>query len=446
MQSERPAAAGTADNGEALGERERTALAILDCVRRLRNPVGRTKLAQILNGSAATDIKQYGYDKNVYYRRLEHFRRGEIEGLIDQLLQQGYFKVVGGKYPVLALTPQGVQAIERKAEIPLDLPAGMRPEKMKDKKAQAEAGGTVEVTYRLFREGLNPEEIARRRGLARTTICGHLSQLVGNGSIDVTELVDDATRAQVEAAIEKVGSVQFLLPIKEILPENIGYDIIRYVVEGWKRAQWVGSSAAESRPDNTAPCSDPAEDFFNRPHPRRLDGNWTEGWALDVHSRYFGSVWQRSCVGELAYRLKYEGDRTALPDLIAVAMNLIAANPQLGRVDAVAPIPPTMERESHPVDLFADALAQRLRRPVARCLHKTRVTQPQKELQTLAQKRANVAGAFAVHAAVKGMRLLLVDDLFDSGATLEEATRTLLQAGAAGVNVLTMTKTIHTER
>jgi len=56
-----------------------------------------------------------------------------------------------------------------------------------------------------------------------------------------------------------------------------------------------------------------------------------------------------------------------------------------------------------------------------------------------------VAGAFAVRRDVRGQRLLLLDDLYDSGATLEEVSRVLRAAGAAAVCVLTLTRTIHSE-
>ena len=66
-------------------------------------------------------------------------------------------------------------------------------------------------------------------------------------------------------------------------------------------------------------------------------------------------------------------------------------------------------------------------------------------MTALAQKRANVAGAFALAGDVRGQRLILVDDLYDSGATLEEAARVLMRGGAAGLIVLTLTKTIHAD-
>jgi predicted amidophosphoribosyltransferase len=65
-------------------------------------------------------------------------------------------------------------------------------------------------------------------------------------------------------------------------------------------------------------------------------------------------------------------------------------------------------------------------------------------MNTLEQKRRNVAGAFAVHAPrVKGQRILLIDDIYDSGATIDECACVLKAAGAEKVYALTLTKTSH---
>jgi ATP-dependent DNA helicase RecQ len=66
-------------------------------------------------------------------------------------------------------------------------------------------------------------------------------------------------------------------------------------------------------------------------------------------------------------------------------------------------------------------------------------------MHTLPQKRDNVAGAFALNNVINGKNILLIDDLFDSGATLEEITKVLLRSKAARVNVLTLTRTIHAD-
>jgi predicted amidophosphoribosyltransferase len=58
------------------------------------------------------------------------------------------------------------------------------------------------------------------------------------------------------------------------------------------------------------------------------------------------------------------------------------------------------------------------------------------------QRSANVRNAFAVTDAdaVAGRRFLLVDDVFTTGATVDECARTLRKAGAASVDVLTLAR------
>jgi hypothetical protein len=190
---------------------------------------------------------------------------------------------------------------------------------------------------------------------------------------------------------------------------------------------------------------DPVAAFLSQSHPRPLQGPWQVGWALGFHSQFAGANWNRSKAGELAYRLKYQSDFSVLPELIEQAVALIAGHPELTQVDAIVPVPPSKSRPNDPVSSFARTLAQRLDLAFWPALTKSRQTAPQKEMRTLAQKRANIAGAFDLQSPIRGKRLLVVDDLFDSGATLEEITRLLQHTGAAQVNVLTLTRTIHSD-
>ncbi len=59
---------------------------------------------------------------------------------------------------------------------------------------------------------------------------------------------------------------------------------------------------------------------------------------------------------------------------------------------------------------------------------------------SLAARRANVRGAFAARASVRTARVLLVDDVMTSGSTFAAATRALLTAGAAHVEVLALAR------
>ena len=436
---------GSSGNVAEMNHGERAALVILDCVRRVKIKVGREKLAQILHGSKAQDILKFHHDKNVYYGRLATIKQSDIEGLIGQLIEMGYIKIIGGEYPILSLTPRGENAIRQKETIALRLPKSLETSEVLKAKAKLEAGGTVEYTAKLFADGLKPEQIARERGFALTTIYGHLAQLIAADKLKVEHVVPNDVREKIEKAIQKVGSTQYLSPIKAKLPDDIDFNIIKCVVAGYN--QQLSTNYESRNTQHASPISQPddIESFLTKSHPRPLTGAWQIGWALGFHSRITGADWSRSGVGDLTYRLKYDGDVSVLSALTQQTLDLFQGHPEMNQADVIIPVPSTTERKVNPVLMYCEALAGKIRIPMQALVIKTRQTQPQKEMKTLAQKRANVAGAFSVRGEIKGKRVLLVDDLFDSGATLDEITRLLIRQGAAQVNVLTLTRTIHSD-
>lgn len=76
-------------------------------------------------------------------------------------------------------------------------------------------------------------------------------------------------------------------------------------------------------------------------------------------------------------------------------------------------------------------------------LVRSRETPPQTQLPE-EERRKNMRGAFAVNPgkSVLGKTVLLVDDVYTSGATVNECSRTLLRAGAKEVYVLTLARTV----
>jgi ComF family protein len=76
-------------------------------------------------------------------------------------------------------------------------------------------------------------------------------------------------------------------------------------------------------------------------------------------------------------------------------------------------------------------------------LMRDKETLPQTQLSE-EERRKNVRGAFSVRAAgaLKGKTLLLVDDVYTSGATLNECSRVLMRAGADKVYILTLARAV----
>jgi ComF family protein len=76
-------------------------------------------------------------------------------------------------------------------------------------------------------------------------------------------------------------------------------------------------------------------------------------------------------------------------------------------------------------------------------LLRSRETPPQTQLSE-DERRKNVRAAFVVNPArsIQGKSLLLIDDVYTSGATVNECSRTLLRAGAKEVQVLTLARTV----
>lgn len=150
----------------------------------------------------------------------------------------------------------------------------------------------------------------------------------------------------------------------------------------------------------------------------------------------------------LLLNLKH-GDRTDLAPLLGRWLNRAGAE-LLADADIVAPVPlhrsRLFRRRFNQSALLASGMLRRAsQKPVLDLLERVRATPTQGHLSPLARSR-NVRGAFSVrtkyHAKIVDKRVLLVDDVLTTGATVEECARILLRAGAAGVDVITVARVL----
>jgi predicted amidophosphoribosyltransferase len=112
--------------------------------------------------------------------------------------------------------------------------------------------------------------------------------------------------------------------------------------------------------------------------------------------------------------------------------------------EAVAFVPPdgdrSVRRGHHPAERLAQELGRRWGLPVIAGLARTRTPRAQRGL-TLPERRRNVSGAFIANGRVPS-RLLLVDDVYTTGATVSAAASALRKAGARRIEVVTFARAV----
>jgi len=122
----------------------------------------------------------------------------------------------------------------------------------------------------------------------------------------------------------------------------------------------------------------------------------------------------------------------------------------LAAAEVVAPVPlhwrRLFSRRYNQAALLARALARREGLPEVPDLLLRRRATPSQGRLTRSERQRNVAGAFAVNprraALLQGRRLLLVDDVMTTGATVAACSRAALKAGAAAVDVLVLARAL----
>lgn len=188
-------------------------------------------------------------------------------------------------------------------------------------------------------------------------------------------------------------------------------------------------------------------------HPQGVKGPWKAGIVLDWHTVASQIIGQnefghpifdntRSEIGELLYQFKYRGDQSALQKILSATVIYLRERAQ-GRFDLIVPVPP-----SNPTRTVTNQLANGLAvglgtRFSATALVKSKNTSELKSVSDPEVRKQILEGAFRVDKQqVASKTLLLVDDLYRSGATLEAATAALTeQGGAKSVYVLAVTRT-----
>ena len=154
----------------------------------------------------------------------------------------------------------------------------------------------------------------------------------------------------------------------------------------------------------------------------------------------FAAVWYyEKNIRRSLLRFKFYGKRSYAKSYgRLLAMELLNEHPDGFDILTWVPISPLrkLRRGYDQVELIAKAVGTELGVEPVPLLKKIRSNPPQARITGEARRRANVLGVYALRedAAVHGKKIVLLDDILTTGATLGEAARGLLTAGAKEIH------------
>ena len=174
---------------------------------------------------------------------------------------------------------------------------------------------------------------------------------------------------------------------------------------------------------------------------RAICGNWDQGYVLDKHtlsSEYVGDNQyghpqfdtKRSEAGEALFKLKYRSDKSQAAPLAAqVATSII---PKFEKVGLIVPMPASNVRAWQPVNEVAKELGALIKAPVFDNIVVKAVPDAEakqlKDMATKEEKQGALKGKFTINDGIQNSgkwNALLLDDLFDTGASMEAVVAAL---------------------
>lgn len=157
-------------------------------------------------------------------------------------------------------------------------------------------------------------------------------------------------------------------------------------------------------------------------------------FSLTIHYGLYEGV-----LAEAISIFKFQGIRRLAQPLGRLLLSL-----DIPLTDAIVPVPLTIKglrrRGFNQSLLIARLIAQKMRVPLfMNTLFKIRETPPQIGLSAR-ERKSNLKNAFTVAGDIKDKRILLIDDVMTTGATITECSRVLLKAGAKEILVITLAR------
>jgi len=193
-------------------------------------------------------------------------------------------------------------------------------------------------------------------------------------------------------------------------------------------------------------------------NPQILNGNWKKGFSLDIHTissipvgnGHFDNKYSQ--MGTFIHEIKYNGKKESIPELGKILSDFIRGKYKALTnneypypiLNGIICVPPSKkDRNFQPVFEIGKEIYNNIHIPILKNLKKIKSTQTMKKM-SLDESKKELNNAFIIENKdeLDGKNILLFDDLYGTGTTLTEITKTIVNnTNIKDIFVLTVTKT-----
>ena len=184
-----------------------------------------------------------------------------------------------------------------------------------------------------------------------------------------------------------------------------------------------------------------------------INGNWNDGYAFDYHilsSTFIGNNEYghpefdtiRTPIGQCLYKLKYQQSQESIDKIVNIIKEDKYFNDFIKQVNTIIPVPPSNNyRILQPVLLISREIAKIYGKTIKEDVLESTNKEQIKNVPT-EEKYEKIRNTIKLSSDLnKTDKLLIIDDVFDSGSTLTAIVSIIKEHGYKNINIFTLTKT-----
>jgi len=379
-------------------------LGILQLVKESPFPIGKHLISQTLTGSHSKKISKLNLDNLLMYNSFSLIKADKILKIVILLIMEQYLEEISmnnTSYKALRISKKGESWLNKGLKLNLW------------KQHQKSFSNQKESIYPVLKKIMNDENY---------------------------ESVSESTLRSI--SLFKPRTIEELNMIKGVNSNNIKR-LSNLILSTFKQV-FINNNSIISNNKLHSKLEE-INNFLNEKYFPKLSGNFIKGYSLSSYTILSEGNRRYTPIGKAIHNYKYRNKRV-LPEIITQkALSLMKVEKDFELIDFITFVPSSCRLPSIAEEL-AIWLSKALKIPlydniIVRCQD----NKLQKSMETLDQKENNAKNLFKITLPkeLKNASILLIDDIYDSGITINTLTHLFKKSGVKNIYVLTCARTAY---